>query len=151
MCLKTSLAALLLALVLPLALIGVEMDRRSEPPAARVTVGEQSVDGELGSYVWGGLAVDKGLSVPSDVLFAAPGDTLQFAVDAGALAEAALSIYRAADIPKPGLTPAKELALATSELTWEVDLEPGRYVMALFVVWEGRGDASYFFALHVER
>lgn len=150
MCLKTSLAALLLASVLPLALIGVEMDRRTEPPGARVTVGEQAADGELGSYVWGGLAVDSGLSVPSDVLIAAPGDTLRFTVDADALVEAALSVYRTQDIHKPGLTPVKELALATSELTWQIDLEPGRYVLTLFVVWQERADASYYFTLHVE-
>lgn len=133
-----------------------------EPPSTTATANGQTVETGLGTYCWTLMCVDK-IGVPTKgTLTVSSGDTVSFAVPAGAppLRDAAANTFEARDAqqlddgseiwPYPGNPgESQEYAVAGDEVEVMVDLAPGTYVLVVSMYFEA-GDAVYGVLLEVQ-
>jgi hypothetical protein len=153
--------------ILPEMPIGEVDDIR--PPLASLAIDGASQTAGLGTYCWTdvsqgmGLCIDAiGIATPQDALVASSPFTAQFSIPVDEVPRDVVVTVRA-------VTPDIEMNETASDFRWwayaegetyqlplerepalELALEPGLYVLDLFVGWETLGDASYGFLVEVE-
>jgi hypothetical protein len=134
----------------------------SEPPGTTATANGETVDAGIGTFCWTLLCVDK-IGVPTKgTLSVSAGDTVSVAIpqDGPALNGASAAVFAAVDPqplddgseiwPYPGAPGEEVVSEATSgAVEVVVDLEPGQYVLSVFMTFEG-GDVVYGVLLDVE-
>ena len=125
------------------------MVRGRRPPGIRLVGVDRAVHGELGSYVWAGRAVDSLLKAPAELVSVAIGTPLQFEGQGGVPDEASVSVFHRANLGQSSIGPVIQDQLDPNELVWTANVDAGAYVLGLFQVWEGRGDAIHYFAIEV--
>lgn len=125
------------------------MARGRRPPGLTLKVVDRAVEGELGSHVWRGRAVDSLIAAPAESVSVVPGASLRFGGPGGVPEEASISLYRREHVDHPELRPVHLEQLDPDELTWIANVEPGDYVLGLFRAWRGLGDSIHYFSISV--
>lgn len=120
------------------------------PPRVHMVVCGKRVEGEPGSSEWRGIAVDRQIFVPRSTGEVAPGEEIGFAQAGEEPENAYLSVYRADDVGRPDIAPVSEGPIDPRHLRSTVTVEPGAYVLEVSLTWEGEGDTTTFFGLHVQ-
>lgn len=135
-----------------------------KPPPARLTIGDQSQLGGIGSYCWANICADMiGIpTMPKPMDAESPVTATLILPFEHTPASVHLSVYAATDDAeldesardyrwwRPEQEVQSQQLDATLEQVITLDVNPGLYVVNVFAAIEDGGDASYGFLINVE-
>jgi hypothetical protein len=124
--------------------IAIELQSGKTEPTGLLAFGEQQQEGSLGTHCWATQCVDFAAPPTPQEFTQVPGDIeIQFLGDGSA---EDLSVGRPPEDPLS--PPEDQQEVQIKDRRAQLDLEPGRYVLVIFALWDD-GDASLTFGLEV--
>jgi hypothetical protein len=120
-----------------------------EPPPIRLVVDDREVVGVEGSIVWGQLAIDRLAALPPTVVPVVEGSRVEFALEGDAPREVFLTAYAESAVTDRSLAATRGTALDVDAPAWDVNLPPGRYLLALARTWDDDHSVVHYFAVQI--